>query len=694
MPVFSSMQLLFLWIGLLVASHSDAQTGSDFAVIRERLTATLLAVPVEAKQAERIIATLADDGTWPLINYQDTSRTGFEHRVHLDNLLTMAKAYQQPGGALYHDTRLLEAFRRAFDHWLEQDYRCQNWWWNEIGTPDAMANILLLMQDELGPEELKEGLAIAGRSNFDGFGARPGGDFVKMAAIKAVADLVKKDTAEFARAIKTMTDQVYVTEDRGIKPDMSFHHRTDWVPSTLSYGRQYVSTFAYWGDVLRGTRFAFEPRAIALVTDYYLDGMRKAMPFGRFDDPGIKNRDVSRKSSSTVRQGDPIARLLARISDYRKDELEYPNLRSDQYFWYSHYHSHQRPTYFASVRMYSDRSNNIEFPHNEEGLKNHFYADGSQFISRTGREYVNIYPSWDWRKIPGTTVVQVDSFPHWKDMVEKGMTSFVGGVSDGEYGAAAFDFRSPHSGLKAHKTWFFFDDEIACLGAGITADATQPVVTTVNQSLLHGPVWVNGARSAEAGEQVLQAPLWVNHDSIGYVLLDTGRVGIQQGESTGTWRSISHQDHATDEPVTQNLFMLAVDHGIRPQGATYAYIVLPAAGERETDAYMKQRPVNVVSNTPSLQAVSHLRLGVHYAVFFEPGTVTFPHGIQLTTEEPALFMVKTSAKGIERIAVADPTRKLARLTFRLLRPGGGEVTQTVDFPKGPLAGKSMLINLK
>src|SRR3546814_19714425 len=89
--------------------------------------------------------------------------------------------------------------------------------------------------------------------------------------------------------------------------------------------------------------------------------------------------------------------------------------------------------------MYSNRSNNIESPYNEEGLKNHFYADGSQFISRTGREYLNIYPSWDWRKIPGTTVVQVDTFPHWDELVKKGTTAFVGGVSDGQYGAATFD---------------------------------------------------------------------------------------------------------------------------------------------------------------------------------------------------------------------------------------------------------------
>ena len=87
----------------------------------------------------------------------------------------------------------------------------------------------------------------------------------------------------------------------------------------------------------------------------------------------------------------------------------------------------------------------------------HHFGDGSNFISLTGKEYFNIYPVWDWQKIPGTTVVQKPELPHWKEIAKKGLTDFVGGVSDGEYGAAAFDFASAHDPLKARKAWFFFE---------------------------------------------------------------------------------------------------------------------------------------------------------------------------------------------------------------------------------------------
>jgi chondroitin AC lyase len=44
------------------------------------------------------------------------------------------------------------------------------------------------------------------------------------------------------------------------------------------------------------------------------------------------------------------------------------------------YFVHQRKNYFASVRMYSSRQNNVEEPYNEEGLKNHHLPDGSNFF--------------------------------------------------------------------------------------------------------------------------------------------------------------------------------------------------------------------------------------------------------------------------------------------------------------------------
>ena len=64
----------------------------------------------------------------------------------------------------------------------------------------------------------------------------------------------------------------------------------------------------------------------------------------------------------------------------------------------------------------------------------------------------------------------------------------MGAVTDGQCGAVAFDFRSPHDLTAAKKSWFFFDEEYVCLGADIKVDQNLPVVTTVNQVLMRSDV--------------------------------------------------------------------------------------------------------------------------------------------------------------------------------------------------------------
>ena len=104
--------------------------------------------------------------------------------------------------------------------------------------------------------------------------------------------------------------------------------------------------------------------------------------------------------------------------------------------------------------MYSRRNHSTEEPYNREGLLMHHLADGSNFLIRDGQEYFDIFPLWDWQKIPGTTAVQHDRLPPPEKVQQRGLTAFVGGASDGRYGAVGFDFVSPLDALAARKAWF------------------------------------------------------------------------------------------------------------------------------------------------------------------------------------------------------------------------------------------------
>lgn len=692
----------------------------DLEFIRERVLKEVLAPVVDDAEIGAWVSALKPDGSWPGIDYEDVSRTGFQHRIHVSRLMAMSLAYRKSGSAYLEDATLKASIGSAIDFWIAHDFIADNWHTNEIGNPTEWTHILLLMDTALSAHQIREVTRFAKRANLEAWGARPGGDYIKIAGIMAEMALYERDEEMLETAVAAMASQIQISTGQGIQADLGFHHRTDRVTSILSYGTGYAGAFADWAVRLAGTRFAFPEAATHLLVDYYLDGICNAMVHGWYKDPGSINRSMSRKGSLKPISPE-LPEDLLRITDYRRDELanivnirkgeQAPNLTSNRFFWHLEYQSHQRPGYFASVRMFSDRNHNMEFPHNEESLKHHHYADGANFLSQTGREYYDIFPVWDWQKIPGTTVVQKPDVPGWREIVKEGKTDFVGGVSDGTYGAATFDFASPHDPLTAHKSWFFFDEAYVCLGAGIQSTADYPVATTLNQCLLNEAVVVKTARGKSTlsqGEHQLKAVSWVLHDDVGYLFPTPVDVSLRNQSYTGTWQSITHSTRMKDaKPEQKDLFALWIDHGIRPQAAVYEYWVVPGMDAEALARYEKSAPIKTLLNTPELQAVQHTQLNLTQAIFFAAGSLDIAKGLALTMDQPGMVMVKTDGRTVQRLTVADPTRKLRRYQLTLstrLEGRGSNWTcvwddsaklsrLTIELPEAGLAGKSVIVDL-
>lgn len=692
----------------------------DLQVIKKRIVDDLLKPSTNADDIRKLLKTIRPDGSWPGINYKDTSKTGFEHRIHLEHMLDLARAYKKRDSEFYMNADVKRTVSAALDFWLAHDFICENWWWNEMGTPNWMINTLLVLDTALSEKQRLAGARIASRASLTGFGARAGGDFVPIAGMVCKQGLFKNDDSILQHAIKVMTDQIIVTPARGINPDLGFHHRTDNVTSIHTYGTNYVSAFAYWAVKTAGTKYSLPAKALNLLIDYYVDGISKCMAYGIYPDPGAKNRDLSREGSLDA-AGTEIPGNLMLSSDYRKKDLDYiidvrkgekkPELTWNRYFWHSSYFAHQRLNYYASVRMYSSLQNNMEEPYNEEGLKNHHFADGSNFLSRTGREYVDVFPVWDWQKIPGTTVLQKPSLPAFKEISKKGLTDFVGGVSDGQFGAAAFDFKSVHDPLTARKSWFFFDREYVCLGAAINAESEYPVATTINQCLLNNGVTTkskNGLQTLEKGQHNLKDVSWVLHDSVAYLFPNPVSVNISNTSATGNWRQISHQASASAETVQKDLFTLWLDHGQKPRSASYAYIVVPAiASPSAIDQYGKQSNITILSNTADIQGVFNKSMQVSEVVFYHPGTLKLTTDIILSVKNPCMVMVTTAGKTIKKIAVSEPTQKLKTVQLQVNAPVNFSGTNfrsawnkdsklsdiEIDLPAEGNAGKTVVLEM-
>ncbi|HEV8286140.1 MAG TPA: polysaccharide lyase family 8 super-sandwich domain-containing protein [Chitinophagaceae bacterium] len=722
-PLRNSFWLVFISISFILFSYNSpskidkSRSNSDLEIIRKRIIDDLLEPSVNEQKIQRLIESINPDGSWPGINYKDTSRTGFQHSIHLENMLDLARAYKKQGTKFCQNAEVKKTVSSALDFWIAHDFICENWWWNEMGTPNWMINTMLALDDDLTDKQKTEGARIASRASLTGFGARAGGDFVPIAGMVVKQGLFKRNDSIVQKALKVMADQIKITTDRGIKPDLSFHHRVDNVTSIHSYGTNYVNSFAYWSVKTAGTIYKLPDEALKLLIDYYLDGICKSMAYGIYPDPGAKNRDLSRKGDLGA-EGTDIPENLLKSSDHRKKELEeIIKVRKDEkkadktwnrYYWWSSYFVHQRKNYFASVRMHSSRQNNVEAPYNEEGLKNHHLADGSNFLSRTGKEYIDIFPVWDWQKIPGTTVVQKPALPHWDQIVKKGLSDFVGGVSNGEFGVAAFDFKSVHDPLKARKAWFFFDREYVCLGAGIHSDAEYPVATTLNQCLLNKDVVVkakNHSQTLSKGEHHLEDVSWVLHDSVGYFFPSPVSANIRNATSTGNWRQITHQSRATDESVQKEVFTLWLDHGKQPASASYAYIVVPGISLSFPEQYSKTKNIVILANSSEIQAVQNKSLNIIEIVFYQPANIKLGNNIILATSNPCIVMVKLKGRAIDEISVSDPTEKLTSLQLSINVPvttsgvnwhsvwnkEKKETTITVDLPKAEMAGKTVVM---
>jgi chondroitin AC lyase len=359
--------------------------------------------------------------------------------------------------------------------------------------------------------------------------------------------------------------------------------------------------------------------------------------------------------------------------------------------------------------MFSSRNHNMEQPYNSEGLMNHHLGDGSNFISRTVDEYYDIAPVLDWQKIPGTTVVQKPVLPTAKEIQKRGLTDFVGAVTDGRYGAVAFDFKSPHDPLEARKGYFFFDSEYVCLGAGITSSSEHPVATTLNQCLLRGDVVVNhgGRRSVlQHGRRELSDVRYVSHDGVGYYFPKPAKLSVSNEASSGSWYRINHQSDSPRDTINRDIFKLWLDHGRQPHKATYQYMIVPSTTEQELPAYLSHREIDILANSPDIQAVRCAGLNIFQVIFYRAGDIKLAEKLELTTKGPAMVMLQAAGDRVEEITVSDPTRKLDRLrlstTLRIRKAGNdysavwnpesGTADLTIDLPQGVYAGKSVTID--
>lgn len=719
--MISAIRVLTSIVFLICLTFSIHANKDDFDVIKERVINEVMKTSINDSHVETILGRMQEDGSFKDINYADLSRTaGFPHRRHTSDLVYLAKAYQNKGSAYYKSEKLKDEIITSLKYWVEHDFVGDNWHDNQISTPTNLVNLMLVIGNELPQDLVTKAQPMIGRAHMNASGARPSGDRIVIAGILAKNLLFTGDKSGFDEIIKIIAGEVkFSTGSRGMQHDYSFHHRVDRVNNTTSYGYgKYANAFGEWSYYVANTKYAFPVEKINHLIDYYLDGIYKQMVYGIYTDISVKNRSISQKTDFEPHDVLEIERLLL-STDYRKNELEEimrlrkgeakPSLSFSKFFWQTEHFVFQRPDFYTTVRMYSTRNRNMEEPYNGPGKTTHHRADGTNYLMLKGDEYHNIWPVYDWQKISGTTILQKPKLHGIENIQLDGLTDFVGAVTDGMYGAVAFDFKSPHDMVEAKKSWFFFDEEYVCLGTDIHANTNLPVATTINQVLMRGHVTImqgDEVKKLPVGTHELSEIKAVYHDKIGYILPAPATIQVSNQAEQGRWSDITDQKNISQEIVEMDVFKLWFDHGNRPDSASYQYIVVPNVSDMEfMETSHNNRHIEILANTSDLQAVSNNKLGISQMAFYRAGEITIPNGLKVRMDSQGMAMFKMQGDKIQELTVADPSRKLSRIVvtvsgnytangdhFRTLPNADQNNTIImVDLPQGVYTGKSITV---
>ena len=210
-------------------------------------------------------------------------------------------------------------------------------------------------------------------------------------------------------------------------------------------------------------------------------------------------------------------------------------------------------------------------------------------------------------------------------------------------------------GLEAHKVWLFADKFVFCLGADIHSDTTLCVTTSIDQRSKSGElyVWNKKKWSAITGAEAFrQKDLRFFHDTVGYIVLDGDTCVAQSEEREGRWSDFMGM--YTPATLHGEVAALHLRHGVKPSGASYQYIVLPAATKKEVEEF-DPKMIRVIKNDKVAQVVSSPACGEGYWMAVYQSENFDIEGLFFKAVLPGIYYVEKGLGGLE-IKLSSPFR--------------------------------------
>ncbi|MDQ0360170.1 polysaccharide lyase family 8 super-sandwich domain-containing protein [Breznakia pachnodae] len=337
--------------------------------------------------------------------------------------------------------------------------------------------------------------------------------------------------------------------------------------------------------------------------------------------------------------------------------------------------------YSVGISMYSSRSGNYELQTQGSGVNTKYenirgwhQADGALYLYN---EDCNSYSDGYWAtvdsyRLPGTTV-DTKELSLGAGKGTKSKQSWVGGATDGEFGAAGMylDKTNVSMDLTAKKSWFLFGDKVVAVGSDINGTTDASIETIVENRLLDGgikkfvsnPLSINGTLdNGSEKTQTLSDNSYVHlkgskeGTDLGYYFPDGGEVTTMKETRTDSHFSINTL-FVNGETYEHEYFKMMIQHGSSVSDGTYSYVLLPGKTEEETREYAKNNALEILENNDDVHAVQDTEEQI-FAMNVWNNTGYSLNGY--TVDKQSSLIVKQVGDEIT-ITIADPTRKQGKI---------------------------------
>lgn len=691
----SAQTIFLLSIIFLSCDSPKIEYPSELVQLHKNVIEFYSTIPVDETHIYQLLTDMSIEGSWPSIDYTNKVRGGWPVKEHLQHVQDLAIAYQNPVSKYYHTINVFESIHLSLNYWLTNDFLSTNWWDQHIGVPELLAPTLFLMENELASRELKEALVLMKRAKIK----MAGQNKVWLAGNVLMTQLLLKNTDSVAIASKAIQGELKISKGLGIKNDYSYHEHGAQLQFG-NYGLSYLEDMIKWFTILNNTPFQFESAKIDILRNYVLEGQQWVLYKEKFDVSAngrkfFQNEPV--KLYGRVKNCLEIMKVLdATHSAEYEIAINSQLLIGNKHFYRSDFHIHRNKDFYFSVRMSSKRVIGTESV-NGENLQGYYQGDGAALLYQSGEEYFNIFPFWDWKKIPGTTIIQDDrDLPVIKAWDFETNSSFVGGVSNDENGIAVLAYK--RDSIVANKSWFMFGDKILCLGSNINSETNFPVTTSINQVFLKGSVEIGAKDTIESEIKINKSlePDWLLHDSIGYLFPNGGNVKIETKFLEGKWSNVASRMRPVI--LTEDILRLYFDHGSNPNNQCYAYVLVPNTNKENLKYLTKNQPFIFV-NSKSQQSAISSDGNIAGVVFYEARKSDLFGGVSVN--KPCVVLLQKNENELQ-ISVSDPAQKLNDVQITLVGNFLGEYAiinnkttiLNIPLPKGEASGKSVTFILK